>query len=294
MSPAELPLLNIVATLRSPFYFLLSNLIGVSNMITFRMKTHIIFASILIFASSFLFFKKEKPVFYIIGDSTVKNGDGTGKNNQMGWGTVITPFFDTTRIDVRNHAIGGRSSRTFITEGRWDKILATLKKDDYVIMQFGHNDAGPLDDTARARGTIRGISEDSAEIYNSIRKINEVVHSYGWYMRRYVRETKARGAIPIVCSLIPRENWKDGKVIRAADSYALWAKQIAEQEGAYFIDLNERIAVKYEELGEQEVHNFFPADHTHTNLEGAKLNAEIVANELKKINPGKINQYMTK
>ena len=257
-------------------------------------QTRTILPVLSILFSSFILLEKDKPVFYIIGDSTVKNGDGTGKNNQMGWGTVITPFFDTTRIDVRNHAIGGRSSRTFITEGRWDKILATLKRDDYVIMQFGHNDAGPLDDTARARGTIRGISEDSTEIYNPIRKIKEVVHSYGWYMRRYLRETKAKGAIPIVCSLVPRENWKDGKVIRSADSYALWAKQIAQQEGAHFIDLNERIAVKYEELGEQEVHKFFPADHTHTNLEGAKLNAEIVANELKKINPGKINQYMTK
>ena len=79
----------------------------------------------------------------------------------MGWGTVITPFFDTTKIDVRNHAIGGRSTRTFITDGRWDRILETLKKDDYVIMQFGHNDQSPLDDTARARGTIKGIGDDS-------------------------------------------------------------------------------------------------------------------------------------
>jgi rhamnogalacturonan acetylesterase len=258
------------------------------------MKTLATFASILILASSFLLFKKEKPVFYIIGDSTVKNGDGTGKNNQMGWGTVIPPFFDTTRINVQNHAIGGRSSRTFITEGRWDKILATLKKDDYVIMQFGHNDASPLDDTARARGTIKGVGEDSIEIYNPIRKIKEVVHSYGWYMRRYVRETKAKGATPIMCSLIPRDNWKDGKVVRSADSYALWAKQIADQEGAYFIDLNELIAAEYEKMGEQEVRKFFPADHTHTNLDGAKLNAEIVAGALKRINPGKIKKYMTK
>jgi lysophospholipase L1-like esterase len=256
-------------------------------------KRSIIIFSVLIITTSFLP-KKEKPVFYIIGDSTVKNGDGTGKNNQMGWGTVITPFFDTTKIGVRNHAIGGRSSRTFITEGRWDKILETLKKDDYVIMQFGHNDAGPLDDTARARGTLKGIGDDSTEIYNPIRKIKEVVHSYGWYMRRYVRETKAKGATPIVCSLIPRENWKDGKIVRSGDSYALWAKQIAEQEGAYFIDLNDLIAIKYEVMGEQEVHKFFQVDHTHTNLEGAELNASIVATELKRINPGKIKKYMTK
>ncbi len=61
---------------------------------------------------------KEKPTFYIIGDSTVKNGDGTGKNQQWGWGSFMSNYFDTTKIDVQNHAIGGRSSRTFITEGQ--------------------------------------------------------------------------------------------------------------------------------------------------------------------------------
>src|SRR6185436_10295998 len=258
----------------------------------FKKRVATILSVIWVFFSSFILLKKERPVFYIIGDSTVKNGDGTGKNNQMGWGTVITPFFDTTKIDVQNHAIGGRSSRTFITEGRWDKIIATLKKGDYVIMQFGHNDASPLDDTARARGTIRGIGEDSTEIYNPIRKMKEVVYTYGWYMRKYVRETKAKGAIPIVCSLIPRESWKDGKVARSNDSWALWAKQIAEQEGAYFIDLNELVASKYEKMGEAAVKLFFQVDNTHTNNDGVKLNAETVASELKRINPAKIKKYM--
>jgi lysophospholipase L1-like esterase len=255
-------------------------------------KRFLILASVFVIASSFILFKKDNPTFYIIGDSTVKNGDGTGKNNQMGWGSVITPYFDTTKISVQNHAIGGRSSRTFITEGRWDKILQTLKKGDYVIMQFGHNDASPLDDTARARGTIKGVGDDSTEIWNPIRKIKEMVYSYGWYIRKYVRETKAKGAIPIVCSLIPRNNWKDDKIVRSSDSWALWAKQVAEKEGAYFIDLNELVAVKYEAIGPAAVKSFFPADNTHTNNDGAKLNAEIVANELKRINPGKIKKYM--
>ena len=142
-------------------------------------KNFLILCFLFAIVSSFILYKKDKPTFYIIGDSTVKNGDGTGENNQMGWGTVITPFFDTTTINVQNHAIGGRSSRTFITEGRWERILQTLKKGDYVIMQFGHNDAGPLDDTARARGTIRGISEDSTEIWNPIRK-NQRDGAYLW------------------------------------------------------------------------------------------------------------------
>jgi lysophospholipase L1-like esterase len=253
-------------------------------------KKKLVIASVFFFSASFVIFKKEKPVFYIIGDSTVRNGDGTGKNNQMGWGSVIAPYFDTSKIGIRNHAIGGRSSRTFITDGRWIAILATLKKDDFVIMQFGHNDGGALDDTARARGTIKGIGDDSIEIYNPIRKMKEVVHTYGWYMRKYVNEAKAKGAIPVVCSPIPRNDWKDGKVIRSADSYSLWAKQIAEQEGAYFIHLNELVAAKYEKLGEEKIKTFFPADHTHTNTEGAILNAETVVEALKKINPGKLKK----
>src|SRR5688572_20647726 len=199
--------------------------------------------------SSFMLVKKEKPVFYIIGDSTVRNGDGSGRNQQWGWGSFIADYFDTTKLGIRNDAIGGRSSRTFITEGRWDRILATLKKGDYVIMQFGHNDGGPLDDTSRARGTIRGTGPESKDIYNPITKKQEVVYTYGWYMRKYIRDTKAKGAIPIVCSPIPRNDWREGKVIRSSESYSKWAAEIAKEEDAYFIDLNNLVAVKYEEMG---------------------------------------------
>ena len=194
------------------------------------MKRSLLILPALILASAFVALKKEKPVLYIIGDSTVRNGDGTGKSQQWGWGSFIAPYFDTTRMGVQNHAIGGRSSRTFITEGRWERITSKLKKGDIVIMQFGHNDGGPLDDTARARGSIRGIGEDSARIYNPIRKMNETVYSFGGYMRRYIRETRTAGAIPIVCSPIPRNDWKNGKVVRSPQSYAGWAKSVAEAE----------------------------------------------------------------
>jgi len=219
----------------------------------------------------------DKPVFYIIGDSTVRNGDGKGRNGQWGWGDFMQEFMDTSKISIRNHALGGRSSRTFITEGRWAKILETLKSGDIVIMQFGHNDAGPLDDTARARGTIRGIGDESKEIYNPIRKVQETVYTYGWYLRKYIRETKAAGAIPIVCSPVPRDNWKGNRVRRADADYGLWAKQVAEAEGACFIDLNGAIADEYDRLGKDTVAGYFKGDHTHTNETGARLNASIVA-----------------
>ncbi len=252
----------------------------------------IILLSAFAIGTSFIFLKKEKPVFYIIGDSTVKNGDGKNTNQLQGWGSFIDTYFDTTKITIENNAIGGRSSRTFITDGRWDKILTTLKKADYVIMQFGHNDGGALDDTARARGTIKGIGEDSIEIYNPIRKRKEVVHTYGWYMRKYVNDAKARGAIPIVCSPIPRNDWKGGKVLRSNDSYTLWAKQIAEQTGTYFIDLNNIIADELEKIGQEKASAFFPQEHTHTNKEGAVFNATIVVNEIKKLKQCKLRKYL--
>lgn len=233
-----------------------------------------------------------KPVLYIIGDSTVKNGDGKPTNPMQGWGSYIAENFDTVRIDVQNHAIGGRSSRTFITEGRWDKILSNLKKGDYVIMQFGHNDSGPLDDTARARGTIKGIGDDSVEVYNPILKKQEVVHTYGWYMRKYVNDTKAKGATPIVCSPIPRNDWKDGKVLRSDNSYALWAKQIAEQTGTAFIDLNNVLGDEYEKLGKEVTDKFFPVEHTHTSKDGALFNAGIVIREIKGLNKCRLKDFL--
>jgi hypothetical protein len=113
-------------------------------------------------------------------------------------------------------------------------------------------------------------------------------------MRKYVRETKEKGAVPIVCSLIPRNNWKEGKVGRSTDNYALWAEQIAKEEGAYFVDLNKLIADKYDELGEAEVSKFFHGDKTHTGLEGAKMNVEIVIQQLILQNPGELARYIVK
>jgi rhamnogalacturonan acetylesterase len=243
---------------------------------------------------SFIIWHQQKPTLYIIGDSTVRNGDGSGSNQQWGWGSLIAPFFDTSAISVRNHAIGGRSSRTFINDGRWQRILDELKPGDFVVMQFGHNDASPLDDTARARGTIRGTGDESKEIYNPITKKQEVVYTFGWYMRKYVNEAKAKGATAIICSPVPRNNFKDGKVSRADDSYGKWARETATTTGAYFIDLNNTIADEYEKLGVEKVNSFFPADHTHTNLAGAQLNAEIVIKGVQGLKDLGLNKYLKK
>src|SRR5262245_5150831 len=120
------------------------------------------------------------PTLFIVGDSTVK----TPTRGQQGWGDPIIKFFDPARIKVENHAIGGRSSRTFQTEGRWDKILAAAKPGDFVLVQMGHNDGIAPDDPMRPRGTLRGLGEETREIDHPITKQKEVVHTYGWYMRK--------------------------------------------------------------------------------------------------------------
>lgn len=246
-----------------------------------------------LFLGLILFFHEAKrPTLYIIGDSTVKNGSGKGAGSLWGWGSFLDESFDTTRIAVRNYALGGRSSRTFITEGHWDKVLQQLKPGDYVIMQFGHNDGGPLDDTARARGTLKGLGDSTRDIYNPIMKKQETVHTYGWYMRKYVADTRAKGATAIICSPIPRNMFTDGKVHRNDADYGGWSKETAAATGAYFIDLNAIIADQYDRLGADSVKNFFPGDHTHTNEAGARLNAAAVVTGLRQLSNPPLNQFI--
>lgn len=216
------------------------------------------------------------PTLYLIGDSTVRNGHGDGANGQWGWGDLVDRYLDLDKIHVVNRALGGRSSRTFFTEGHWDEVLAILKPGDVVLMQFGHNDAGPLDDTSRARGSLPGIGEETREIDNPITSHRETVHTYGWYLRQYIAGARAKGALPIVCSLVPRMNWRDGKIVRSAETYAGWARELAQQESIPFLDLNEIIAARYDQLGPQRVEPLFHGDHTHTSLEGADVNAASV------------------
>lgn len=236
--------------------------------------------------------KDNKPALYIIGDSTVKNGQGRGDNLQWGWGSFISGYFDTTKIIIENYALGGTSSRTFQTKGLWNEVLKKIKPGDFVIMQFGHNDGSPLDDTARARGTIKGTGDESKEIYNPITMQQEVVHTYGWYLTKFIRDTKERGGIPIVCSPVPRNTWKDGKIVRGSDGYEKWAKETAEAQGAYFINLNGLIADKYDQTGEKKVSLLFPADHTHTDMEGAKINASSVAEGLRSLKGLSLVKYL--
>jgi lysophospholipase L1-like esterase len=223
------------------------------------------------------------PSLILVGDSTVRNGQGNGGGGQWGWGEPLASFFDPAKINVVNRAIGGRSSKSYISEGEWDRTLEYIKKGDVVLFQWGHNDGGKPDEPTRTRASLPGTGEETVEIDNKILNKHETVHTYGWYLRKYVEDTKAKGATPIICSLIPRKIWKDGKIVRNAKDYAGWAREVAEKEHIGFIDLNNLIADRYDALGETAVEPLFADPHTHTSMAGAEINAEEVVVGLKRL-----------
>jgi lysophospholipase L1-like esterase len=227
------------------------------------------------------------PTLFLIGDSTVNNGT----KDQQGWGKSLPPYFDLTKINIVNRARGGRSSRTFLTEGLWGKVLEEMKPGDFVLMQFGHNDGGSPRTSYRA--SLKGNGDEAQEFENPQSKKMESIRSFGWYLRQYIADTKAKGGTPIVLSLIPRNDWKDGKVMRATEGYGKSAREAAQAGGAAFLDLNSIVADHYDRLGQEKVKEFFPHEHTHTNAAGADLNARAVVEGLKGLQGAPLNAYLS-
>ncbi|MDC7682365.1 rhamnogalacturonan acetylesterase [Asticcacaulis sp. BYS171W] len=223
---------------------------------------------------------KDKPALFLIGDSTVRNGreDNGATGGQFGWGRMMKYYFDTSRLHVVNDAMGGTSSRSFQTSpDLWAKVVPMIRPGDYVMMAFGHNDS---------KGSLKGNGDETGPLTDKAGKVIEGVHSYGWYMREYIRQVRAKGAVPIVVSLIPRNRWTGDKVNRNDTDYALWAQQAAEQEKALFIPLNGMIADRYDVIGQAKVTaDFFPPkEDVHPNWAGAAFNAALVIDGLTRLN----------
>jgi lysophospholipase L1-like esterase len=232
------------------------------------------------------------PSLFLIGDSTVRNGQGKGDGGQWGWGDQLAPFFDTSKINVVNRALGGTTSRTFYRDF-WPRTLALIKPGDFVLMQFGTN-GGQVNDAARARGELHGIGDESQDITNRVTKKFETVHTFGWYEMKMIAEARAKGATPMICSLIPRNTWRDGKAARSGtNSAAGWAAEAARAANVPFIDLNEIIARQYDALGQEKVNDLFVANAgPHTSLAGAQTNAICVVSGLKASKENPLVKYL--
>jgi lysophospholipase L1-like esterase len=221
------------------------------------------------------------PALFLVGDSIVKTGHGNGETGPWGWGSELIPLFDPAKIHVYNEGRGGRSSRGYIEEGAWAKIVAQLTPGDFVMLHFGHNDAKNSQNYPD-RVTLSGNGEETQEIESPATHQKETIHTYGWYLRQYVKDAKAKGATAIICSSAPRNQWVDGKIKRGLDGYAQWAAEAAKASGALFINLNTLAANRYDALGQEPAAKYF-FDNQHTTKAGARLNAESVVAGLKQL-----------
>jgi lysophospholipase L1-like esterase len=219
------------------------------------------------------------PILFLVGDSTVHNA----APGLVGWGDVIGTDFDPAKIAVENYAKPGRSTRTFISQGWWAQILASARPGDFVIIQMGHNDSSPINDTNRSRGTLPGIGGESTNLVNGLTHRRETVHTYGWYLREYISEARARGVTPILCTSVSRLP-QPGKELDTTRS-AAWAREVAAAENVPLIDLNRCALDRWSGKSVEEIRTtFFAApDTTHFNRTGAELNAACVVEGIRSL-----------
>ena len=222
--------------------------------------------------------KGDHPVLFLVGNSTMRNGTlGNGNNGQWGWGYFFPKYFDAEKISVENQALGGMSTRTFYTD-LWPAIRQALKPGDWVIVSIGHNDGADFFDARRARGVIPGVDPDTMVTgFNQRTQRQDTVYSYGRYLRKYIREIRAKGANPVLMSLTPRNAYdeKTGKIVRKSQTE--WAAYVAATEGVPFIDLNEISGKKLDSFSRWKVDYHFLGDKIHTSKFGAELNANSAA-----------------
>ena len=253
----------------------------------------VIAALVLVFSAAV---EDKTTTIFIIGDSTAAKKDLSTGSPERGWGMALQCYFDSAYIRVDNHAVNGRSSKSFIDEGRWDKVLSAMKPGDYVIIQFGHNDEKP----AVERHTDPGSTFD----YN---------------LAKFVRETRERGGIPILMNPVARRNFAqkplkndddeklrnttfaDGSKLVEGDSlidthglYKVAPRDVARRMNCHFIDANQITHDLEQSLGvegSKKLHMWdkpgeepsLPQgrqDNTHYNIYGAHVVAKLLAEAL--------------
>lgn len=223
---------------------------------------------------SFVLPEKKKIRIFLAGDSTCAIKE-TKAYPETGWGMPFVYFWDST-VTVVNRAKNGRSTKTFINEGLWKSIMDEAKEGDYVIIQFGHNDE----------------SVEKKERYAT-------PDTFKMNLTRFIKETRNKKAIPILFTPVSRRKFdKEGHAIETHKEYSALVKKVAKEQNALFIDLDELSRTLYQQFGEEKSKLLFlqlePGEHpnypdgkldnTHFNELGARLIAQLVLKELKKLN----------
>lgn len=208
---------------------------------------------------------EEEITVYLVGDSTMSEKEVTAYP-ETGWGMPFGNFF-TPPVVIQNHAANGRSTRSFIREGRWGSILQTLNRGDYVFIQFGHND----------------------EVQTKERSTTP--EEFQKYLRQYISETRQMGATPVLLTPITRRQFDDqGNVKETHEEYSQLMREVAEAEEVLLIDMDRKSQALLNELGPEESTLLYlhlkpgqnpnypngVEDNTHFSETGARMMAELV------------------
>jgi lysophospholipase L1-like esterase len=214
---------------------------------------------------------------WMIGDSTMCMYE-TNRAPLAGWGMPFAGFFDST-VKIENRARGGRSTRTFISENRWQAVADSLQEGDYVLIQFGHNDEAK--------------EEKYKDRYTP-------VPDYKNNLTRFVNETRAKKAIPVLITPVTRMNFdKENNIKETHKKYSAAVWEVGNQQHVTVIDLDARSRELLQRMGpansrllfmqlDSAEHPNYPTgqkDNTHFNEYGARLIAEIVLKEIQKLEP---------
>ena len=225
----------------------------------------------------------KRPIHcYLIGDSTCADKDLTKQNPERGWGQLFRAFFDE-EVVVENHAMNGRSTKSFRDEGRWEPIERSMQAGDYVFIQFGHNDE-KVDRSA--------VGSEPAVFAENL--------------RRYVRETRAKGATPVLLTPIARRHFTEaGELRQTHGAYPGEVRRVAREEGVELLELEAITEAWLRELGDEPSRRYFMwvakgtsplypdgrEDNTHLNIRGAHVVARMVAGEVRKQLPALADHF---
>jgi lysophospholipase L1-like esterase len=237
------------------------------------MKHHLLLISILIFLFSGYKIPEKPFSIYTIGDSTMANKT-TGVYPETGWCQVLQQYFNA-QVIIKNHAVNGRSTKSFIDEKRWQAVLDSLQPGDYVFIQFGHNDQ-KIKDSTRFTGPFGTYAEN---------------------LEKFVNETRAKGATPVLfTSIVRRKFGNDGKLTDSHGDYPVATRQVAKKLNVPLIDLQKLTEEWVNKLGDEpskamflwtQPNEKFPdgrKDDTHLSETGAIEVARLAVEECKRQN----------
>ena len=206
--------------------------------------------------------KENKITIYLAADSTVRDYNPT-EFPQAGWGQFIANYL-TDEVVIKNHAVGGRSSKTFITEGRLAKIEEEIRATDYLFIQMGHNDS----------------TKDRQERYTN------PYGSYKFYLQKYIDMAKSKNAIPVLITPVGRLHYANEEFLLDFGDYCNAMKELAEENEVYLIDLMKRSITYLSSIGYVNASGLYMisvngTDCTHFTEKGANKMAELVSDGMK-------------